>query len=215
MSAPPQHSRARGPARPAIEHSGTPPDHGRAWSQAVARLASLPIEQLDHRWWADELLLAVRAVLPAVSGSVRLLVDEETWVSLTSFGAYRDVGHTCADPQVPLRQRYLAADGQPLVIAEAATPQPVGGREATTRPESLVGLPLLVEGELLGAAEVWLSPTCAQTDADVDRLTEAQRLVDVAAAVLVNLEAYRRERSAGELLQQLLDRRYAGRSRSG
>lgn len=204
------------PPRPAIERARASTDDDHEWVRALARLASLPIEQLDRRWWADELLLALRAVLPATAGCVRLLVDGQTWVTIASFGAYwNDCPTSLPDRSVTIRERYLAA-AEPLVIERTGALDPDGRPGSPQlRPTVLVGLPALVEGELLAAAELCLSDTQAMPADDPGRLNAAQWLVDVASTVLANLEAYQRERTAGELLQQLLDGDRGARATTG
>ncbi|MFW5933466.1 MAG: hypothetical protein ACOCT8_01925 [Actinomycetota bacterium] len=172
--------------------------------RAVTRLASLSIEQLDRGIWADELLLAVRSVVPATVGAVRLLVDEGTWVTLATCGAHED--EPAASPAartVSTRQRYLQAGG-PLMLEPDDDDDAEPSTGAPSHPR-VVGFPLLVEGELLGAVELRLPPIEVDDPARSDAFDEVQWLVDIGAMMLVNLEAYQREHDASELLQRLLD----------
>lgn len=201
--------------RSPIERPRSEADRSAAWMRAVTQLASLSIEQLDRSSWADELLLAVRSVVPATVGAVRLLVDEGTWVTLAACGAHEDGLPASAAPRaVSTRQRYLQAGGPLLLepdddgdVAEAST-------EAASQAR-LIGFPLLVEGELLGAVELRLPPVEVEGPAPSGALDEVQWLVDIGAMMLVNLEAYQREHEASELLQRLLDGELGETDRAG
>ena len=159
----------------------------------VSRLASLPIEQLDHPTWATELLDACTALVPSAAGTVWLL-DGQARIVLAGLG--QDAGtqaptERCGDGR---RWSHCSQARGPVVV------------ESTGSSPRQVVFPIREGAELRGVVELQLARTVRAHDYPPAVLDTTQWLVDVAARVLTNLEAYRREREAGELLQRLLDR---------
>ncbi len=159
----------------------------------LGRLASLPIEHLNHATWGQELLDACTAILPSGAGTVWLL-DGQARISLACVG----------QEAIMLDPTERWGDGRRWArCSQARGPVVVETSGAST---TQVALPIREGAELRGLVELHLARTGRSHRHPSAVLDAAQWLVDVAARVLTNLEAYRREREAGETLQRLLDR---------
>ena len=161
-----------------------------------AALAYLPLEVL-----LDELLARVTEILDVDTAAVLLLEDDDTTlVARAAKGLEEEVERGVRIPVGGGFAGRIAATRRPvriLNIAEAEILNPILREKGL---KSLLGVPLLVEGDVVGVLHVGTLYQRAFDDGDVELL---QRAADRAALAIVN-RLTERERGLADALQRSL-----------
>jgi serine phosphatase RsbU (regulator of sigma subunit) len=162
----------------------------------TARVGQLPVEEL-----LGELLARVRALMRADTAAV-LLLDEPTG-HLVATAAHGIEEEVYQGARVPLGRGFagrIAASQRPVVIDDIADADVVNPLLRANGVRSLVGVPLVASGRLLGVLHVGSVPRRRFRDAEIKLLEAAgERLAQAVQASL--LEA---EHNASVLLQRSL-----------
>lgn len=166
--------------------------------QAVtdAALSYLPLEQL-----LDELLIRVRDILGVDTAAILLVDDDrEMLVARAAKGLEEEVE---AVVRVPMGRGFagrVAADRTPVHIPDVATADIFNPLLREKGLKSLLGVPLIAEGEVVGVLHVGSLGDRHFTDEDTDLL---QRAGD-RAALAIHARIAERERGLAEELQRSL-----------
>jgi anti-sigma regulatory factor (Ser/Thr protein kinase)/putative methionine-R-sulfoxide reductase with GAF domain len=161
-----------------------------------AALAHLPLERL-----LDELLVRVVAILGVDTSAILLLEDDETTlVPRAAKGLEEEVERGI---RIPLGRGFagrIAATREPVRILNVADADIVNPILREKGLHSLLGVPLLVEGNVIGVLHVGALQERAFDDEDVDLL---QRAGDRAALAIYS-RLTERERGLADALQRSL-----------
>jgi serine phosphatase RsbU (regulator of sigma subunit)/anti-sigma regulatory factor (Ser/Thr protein kinase) len=165
----------------------------------VLRVTDVALAHLSPEALLDELLIRVREILDADAAAV-LLLDEATdeLVARAAKGLEEEVEQGV---RIPLGKGFagrIAADRSPLVIRRVHHRNVLNPilREKGVR--SLLGVPLLVQGRVLGVLHVGTLTERVFTEHDVELL----QLVAERVALALHVRMYERERMMTETLQR-------------
>ena len=165
----------------------------------LLRVTDVALAHLSPEDLLDELLIRVREILDADTAAV-LLLDESTGdlVARAAKGLEEEVERGV---RIPMGQGFaglIAADRTPIVVQRVNHRNVLNPilRERGVR--SLLGVPLLVRGEVLGVIHVGTLTERRFTEHDVELL----QLVAERAALAIHVRLYERERMVTETLQR-------------
>ncbi len=168
----------------------------RVQSVTDAALSHLAVEDL-----LDELLIRVRDALDTDTAAILLLNEAGTeLVARAAKGLEEEVEQGV---RIPLGKGFagkIAAEERPVVLAEVDHTNVMNPILREKGIKSLMGVPLLVQGRILGVLHVGTLTPRKFTDADVSLL----QLVADRVALAVHVGLYERERHVAETLQRSL-----------
>jgi PAS domain S-box-containing protein len=178
--------------------------------QAVQAVADIALAQLDQPALLRQLLERIAAALKADNAAILLLDDTER--TLTVHMAQGPEEAQIGQMQVPVGKGVagrIAATRQPLIVADLRRMEPVNPllRE---RMVSLLGVPLLVAGRLIGVMHVDSATPRRFTDDDLHLL---QLVADRVALALDNARLYHAALEARDRAEDLARQAQAERDR--
>ena len=165
----------------------------------VLRVTDVALAHLSPEALLDELLIRVREILDADTAAVMLL-DEATneLVARAAKGLEEEVEKGV---RIPVGRGFagrIAADRSPVIIRRVHHRNVLSPILREKRVRSLLGVPMLVQGRVLGVLHVGTLTGRVFTEHDVELL----QLVAERAALALHVRMYERERMMTETLQQ-------------
>jgi serine phosphatase RsbU (regulator of sigma subunit)/anti-sigma regulatory factor (Ser/Thr protein kinase) len=166
----------------------------------VLRVTDVALAHLSPEALLDELLIRVREILDADTAAV-LLLDEATdeLVARAAKGLEEEVEQGVRIPVGKGFAGRIAADRSPVIIRRVHQRNVLNPILQEKGVRSLLGVPLLVHGRVLGVIHVGTLTERVFTEHDVELL----QLVAERAALALHVRMYERERMMTETLQSV------------
>ncbi len=165
----------------------------------LLRVADVALAHLSPEDLLDELLIRVREILEADTAAV-LLLDHRTndLVATAAKGLEEEVEQGVRIPMGKGFAGRIAAERRPVVIRQVNHKNVLNPILRMKGVRSMVGVPLLVRGEVLGVLHVGTLVPREFSEADVELL----QLVAERAALALHVRLYEHERRVTEALQR-------------